>query len=89
MIDLDHPVTQKVLATVVAAGVIAWGSVSYQVAQKVDRHELQIEQLEAMHNDIRNMSQDVGEIKTDVRVLEERTRTFQDGTARPPTAARP
>ena len=89
MIDLDHPVTQKVLATVVAAGVIAWGSVSYQVAQKVDRHELQIEQLEETRLVIQEIAKDTSQIKSDVRVLEERTRTFQDGTTRSPAVARP
>ena len=78
----DHPVTQKILLPLVTAGVLAWGGLSYKVAQKVDRHELQILQLEEMQEDVKLIARDTADIKTDVRVLEERTRTYQDGTPR-------
>jgi len=88
---LDHPVTQKVLTTVVAAGILATSGVAWNTRQLAEKHEHDIislkendaatktqiaEGLSGMTGELREIRKDVGEIKTDVAVVKERTEVY-------------
>lgn len=94
---LDHPVTQKVLATIVAAGVIATGGVAWNTKELATKHEHDITQLRASQRDlveefresnstltteVGQVGKDVAEIKTGVAVLKERTERLDAEYAR-------
>jgi hypothetical protein len=81
-IMLDHPVTQKALAAVVGAGLVALGGLGWNTGVKVRDHDTEIrvlkeQQLELKMNTLTKLEHiggDVGTIKTDVAVLRERTK---------------
>lgn len=78
---LDHPVTQKVLAGVVGAGIIALGGLGWNTGVRVTEHEAEIRSMKEHQSTLgttvvgklEGIQADVGEIKTDVAVLKERT----------------
>ena len=49
---LDHPITQKVLATVSAATIVAIGGAAWQNSRTVNTHDLQIKQIERTQTDV-------------------------------------
>lgn len=84
----DHPVTQKALATIVAAGVIATGGVAWNTKELASKHEVDITTLKedvrdvvtefkasnaAIQGELNQVGRDVSEIKTGVAVLNART----------------
>jgi ubiquinone biosynthesis protein UbiJ len=98
---LDHPVTQKALATVVAAGLVATGGVAWNTREMTSGHTYEIRALQqnqaALLEDYKEMSRrlygevsavgkDVAEIKTGVAVLKERTERIDVEHPRKPGA---
>lgn len=94
---LDNPITQKVFATVVAAGFLATSSVAWNTRQLAERHEVDITQLkkenvetkaewqhsvDGMTGELREIRKDVGSIKTDVAVVKERTEIYEKSNGR-------
>jgi uncharacterized protein YdgA (DUF945 family) len=83
---LDHPVTQKVLATVAAATVVAIGGSGWSTQRKVDQHDqkivaiekIQDETITELKSELQGMRSDIAEIKTGVAVLKERTERYDD-----------
>lgn len=77
----DHPVTQKALAAVVAAGAVGIGSLGWNAGVRVKEHDLalqtlkeqQVELKEGVVEKLDGIRNDVADIKTDVAVLKERT----------------
>ena len=85
---LDHPVTQKALATVVAAGIVATGGVAWNTREMTSGHTYEIRALQQnqaalveeyremnrrLYGEVASVGKDVAEIKTGVAVLKERT----------------
>lgn len=76
---LDHPVTQKVLATVVAGGFMFIGGASWTLQRTVTIHDQKIQSIEKtqdititeLKEELEKVGSDVSEIKTNVAVLKE------------------
>lgn len=77
---LDHPITQKVIATVAAASIISIGGIGWQTSHRVTSLEHATndvsESLKEIKTDVRATLEDTGEIRTDVAVLKERTKVL-------------
>jgi hypothetical protein len=84
---LDHPVTQKALAAVVGTGIIALGGLGWNTGVKVRDHDMeirvlkeqQLEMKQSVLGRLNDIGSDVGDIKTDVAVLTERTKVLAPG----------
>lgn len=85
---LDHPITQKVLATVSAATIVAIGGAAWQNSRTVNTHDLQIKQIERTQTDVifelkmelKEIRKDTQGIREDVAVLRERTEHMDEHT---------
>lgn len=91
---LDHPITQKALATVFAATVLAVGGSAWTTGVKVRDHDSKIQAVERVQSEsisdltdeLKGLRTDVSEIKTNVAVLKERTEHYDEvhsGKSRP------
>ena len=98
---LDHPVTQKVLATVVAAGILGTGGIAWNTRELAAKHEIDIatirsdqatlvfelkESNASVESELKQVGRDVSEIKTGVAVLQERTERLDAERPRKPGA---
>jgi hypothetical protein len=77
---LDHPVTQKVFATVAAGTFLAMGGVGWNLSHRVTTLENSKEMVAASLFEIKTVvnatRDDTSAIKTDVAVLRERTKVL-------------
>lgn len=83
---LDHPITQKVFATVAAASFIGVGGAAWTSSRQLQTHDQQLKTLEKrqteiveeLKTEVRGIGNDVGDIKTDVAVIKERTKHYDE-----------
>jgi signal transduction histidine kinase len=94
---LDHPVTQKFLASIAAISFAGVGGAAWTSAQRLERHDSQIKALEISQTstiaelsvELKDIRKDVGEIKSGVAVLQERTAHYAEERERADGPARP
>lgn len=90
---LDHPVTQKFIVGVAVVSFGGIGGAAWTSTQRLERHDTQIKSLEyhqsttvnQLAEELGEIRKDVGEIKTGVAVLQERTEHYEreSGKTRP------
>lgn len=73
----DHPIIGKVMATVIATTFITTGAVTWSNQTAITAHREKIDSLAEIKEDVKATRSDVGDIKTDVAVLKERTRILE------------
>jgi hypothetical protein len=97
---IQNETVRNVLATVAAAALVGGGAQAYRVGSKVDQHDIKITSIEKrqdeilkkiddsnqqLHEEVVVIGNNVGEIKTGVAVLEERTVHLERAGGKPRT----
>lgn len=88
MSAFEHPLFIKIGGGLLSAGVVALGSITFTTHNKVERHDVQIQVLMEMREDVRSANDKLSTVDANVRVLEERTRKSYAGS-HPDTEPRP